>query len=179
MEIILLVLTLSVDAFVASIAYGNNEIKIPLSSILIINLVCSLFLGLSVFLGSSIKKFLPDNLATLLSFSILILLGIYYLLESFVKSYLRNKTKDKNLKFKVFNIWIIVNVYIDETQADLDKSKNLDYKEALYLGAALSLDSLAVGFGGSLGNINCLSLVSLSFIFGMFSIYSELLLGKK
>lgn len=59
LETILLVLTLSLDAFVASIAYGANKIKIPRSSCLIINLVCSLFLGFSVFLGYGLKKFLP------------------------------------------------------------------------------------------------------------------------
>ena len=180
METILLVLTLSLDAFVASIAYGTNKIKIPSYSILIINLVSSLFLGFSVFLGYSVKKFLPGNLTVFLSFSILFLLGIYYLLESFVKSYLKKKSeKNKKLKIKLFDIWVFVDIYVDETQADLNKSKDLDFREAIYLGAALSLDSLAVGFGSSLGSINYLHVISLTFIIGILALCSGLFIGKK
>lgn len=180
METILLVLTLSLDAFVASIAYGANKIRIPYSSCLIINLVCSLLLGFSVFLGYSVKKFLPGNLAVTLSFIILLLLGIYYLLESFVKSYLKKKSqKKRKLKFKLFSIWVFIDIYVDEIQADLNHSKDLDLKEAIYLGTALSLDSLAVGFGSSLGNINYLHVISLSFLIGILALCSGLFLGKK
>ncbi len=49
MENILLVLVLSLDAFMASIAYGTNKIKMPFKSILIIDMVCAIFLALSIF----------------------------------------------------------------------------------------------------------------------------------
>ncbi len=180
METILLVLTLSLDAFVASIAYGANKIRIPFSSIFIINFICSLFLGFSVFLGYIIKKVLPGNLAGILSFSILLLLGVYYLLESFVKSYLKKRSKkNRNLKIKLFDIWVFIDIYVDETQADFNKSKNLNIREAVYLGAALSLDSLAVGFGSSLASINYLHVILLSFFIGFISLYSGLFVGKQ
>lgn len=180
LETILLVLTLSLDAFVASIAYGANKIKIPCSSVFIINLVCSLFLGFSIFLGYGLKQFLPGNLAVILSFTILILLGIYYLLESFIKSYLKKKSqKNKNLKIKLFDIWIFIDIYVDETQADLNQSKNLNFKEAIYLGSTLSLDSLAVGFGSSLGSINYVHVISLSFFIGILALCGGLFIGEK
>ena len=48
-ETLLLVFTLSLDAFVASIAYGTNEIEVPFVSIAIINVTCSSLLALSLF----------------------------------------------------------------------------------------------------------------------------------
>lgn len=178
LENLLLVLALSLDAFVASIGYGTNRIKIPFSSILIISLLCSSSLGISLFLGSQFKKVLSGNLGPIISFIILILLGIYYLFEGILKSYLKDKSSGK-VKIKLFNIWLIIDIYIDGTKADLNLSKTLDPKEALYLAIALSLDSLAVGFASSLGNVNYLSVIGLSIVVGIISIWAGLGLGKK
>lgn len=180
METILLVLALSLDAFVASIAYGTNKIKIPFKSITIINVVCALSLALSIFLGTMVKKVLPQNLTIIISFLILILLGFYYLFESIVKSYLKKRSSLKEkVKFKLFNIWFIIDIYVDETKADLDKSKNLSSKEALYLATALSLDSIAIGFGSGLGSINYLNIIFLSLIFHMVALWGGLYIGEK
>lgn len=180
MEIILLVLTLSMDAFVASIAYGTSDIKIPLKSIVIIDIVCAAFLALSMFLGSLLKKVLPSDLTIMISFILLMVLGIYYLFESIIKRYLEKKTHSKKqVKLKLFNIWLIIDIYIDETKADLDNSKTLNLKEALYLAIALSLDSIAIGFGSGIGNINYIVVIILSLIWDVVAIWGGLLLGRK
>ncbi|MBC8590277.1 sporulation membrane protein YtaF [Wansuia hejianensis] len=180
MEYILLVLTLSLDAFVASIAYGSKKIKIPFLSILTINLVCSLFLGLSIVLGSLFKRILPSSTASILSAAILIGLGVFYLFESIVKNILEKKSdSNKKLKLKISDIWFIIDIYVDETMADLDKSNRLEAKEAVYLATALSLDSIGIGFGSSLVNINYISIMILSVIVGVISIFSGLILGEK
>lgn len=180
MENILLVLALSLDAFVASIAYGSNKIKIPFLSLVIINIVCSSLLASAMFFGSQIKKILPESITLTLSFAIFFLLGIYYLLESIIKSYLKKRfdTSEK-VRIKLFDIWLIIDIYVDGTKADINKSKILDSKEALYLAVALSLDSLAVGFGSSLGNTNYLHVIALSLVVGIISIWSGIFLGKK
>ena len=180
METILLVFTLSLDAFVASIAYGTNKIKIPFLSLIIINTMCSIFLAASVLLGSQIKRIISHNIAITLSFSILFLLGVYYLCESMVKAYLKkNFASKEKVKIKLFDMCFIVDVYVDETKADFNHSKILEAKEAVYLAIALSLDSLAVGFGSSLVSINYFYVIGLSFIMGMFSIWAGSFLGKK
>lgn len=179
LETLLLVAVLSIDAFVASIAYGTSKIKVPIKSIVIINVVCSAFLGLSLFLGSVIKHFIPENITIIISFFILIFLGIYYLFESIVKSNLSKKSKpSKMVKFRVFDLQFIINIYVDETRADVDNSKYLSSKEAFYLAVALSLDSLAVGFGSSLVDINYIQILILSLVFGMIAVWSGLLLGR-
>lgn len=180
MENILLVLAVSLDSFVASIAYGAKKIKIPFSSIMIINMISSLFLGLSIFVGHMLKRIIPGHFTSIIGFLILFLMGVYYLFESIVKAYLKSKTSsNEELELKLFDIRFIIHVYIDETKADMDSSQKLDPKEALYLGTALSLDSLTIGFGSSFGNINYGLVIILSMIIGILGVKCGLRIGEK
>ena len=179
-ETLLLVLALSLDAFVASIAYGTNKIKIPLSSATLMSIICSSFLAIALFLGSLVKNFIPSNITTLTSFIILLVLGIYYLFESLIKTYLRKQQNlNKKLQMNICNMCFVLDIYLDETKADLNNSKNLNLKESIYLATALSLDSLAVGFAESLGSINYFQVIIYSLICGFISIILGTLIGRK
>lgn len=164
---LILVLSLCIDTFVTSMAYSSDRIKIPFSSGLIINAICSLSLAISLLFGSIVKDFLPTNIAPLLSFSLLLILGIYRLFESFFKNSIKKYCAiGAPLTFKIFDFKFVLEIYADEIKADYDKSKILSAKEAFYLAIALSLDSLTVGFGCSLGSINYLYAIILSFLVG-------------
>lgn len=164
---LILVLSLCIDTFVTSIVYSSNKIKIPVVSGLIIDTICSLFLAISLFFGYLIKDFIPINIASTISFLLLLILGVYRLFEAFFKNLIK-KYYDKGspLTFKIFEFKFILQIYADEVKADLDESKILSPKEAFFLAVALSLDSLTVGFGCSLGTVNYLATVLLSFLVG-------------
>lgn len=180
LESILLVLALSLDAFAASIAYGLNDIKIPIRSILIIDFVCAFFLSLSMLIGSMFRVLIPERFLIIVSFLILLSLGIYYLFEGIVKANLEKALKsNKKIKVNVFNLDLIVEIYVDQTKADINYSKDLSSKEALYLGTALSLDSIAVGFGSGIVDINYLQVIIFSLIFGIVAIWGGLFMGRK
>lgn len=180
MEIILLVLAISLDSFLVSIHYGIKKIKIPLVSIIIINMICSLILGTSIFLGNEAQRFLPSHMTSIISFLILLLLGIYYLFEGLIKFYLESKSNHEGkLEIGFADIRFIINLYLDGTHADKDKSKVLDSKEAIYLALALSLDSLTIGFGSGLSNMDYMYVMFCSFVAGFLSIFSGLIVGKK
>jgi putative sporulation protein YtaF len=180
LESLLLVSSLCIDSFVASIAYGTSKIHIPNISKIIINLVCTLTLACSLLIGSILKSFLPSNLPVILGFFLLMLLGIYRLFESIFKSYISKYSRsDKPLTFKIFDFKFILQVYADEIKADFDNSKSLNIKESFYLGLALSLDSLAVGIGSSLCNVNYFEVLILCFIIGLISVSFGSFLGKK
>ena len=164
---LILVLSLCIDTFVTSIVYSSNKIKIPVVSGLIIDTICSLFLAISLFFGYLIKDFIPINIASTISFLLLLILGVYRLFEAFFKNLIK-KYYDKGspLTFKIIEFKFILQIYADEVKADLDESKILSPKEAFFLAVALSLDSLTVGFGCSLGTVNYLATVLLSFLVG-------------
>ena len=159
LQSLLLVFSLCLDTFVASIAYGTDKIKIPFYSSIIINLVCSSFLGIALFLGDLLNNFMPINVATYLSFFLLLGLGIYRVFEVFCKKYIKKfSNKDKPLTFKVFDFKFVLQIYADEIKADYDNSKLLSAKEAF---------SLAVGFGSGLGYVNYAQVIILCFLVGI------------
>lgn len=179
-ESLLIVSSVCIDAFVASMAYGANKIKIPALSAIVISLIGSLVLGISLFFGGFIKDFLPGSTPKILSFIILMFLGIYRLFESIFKTFIKkHSNSDKPLTFKLFDFDFVLQVYADETIADFDNSKILTIKEAIYLALALSMDSLAVGFGSSLGNINYIQVIILCFIVGFIAVSIGVFIGKK
>ncbi|WP_032122373.1 sporulation membrane protein YtaF [Clostridium amazonitimonense] len=179
-EALLLAASCSLDAFVASIAYGTNKVKIPFISIQIINLVCSSILAISLFFGSIVKKFLPGNISTIISFIALMLLGGRYIIQSIIKSYVeKNKNSDKSIKFKLYDLRFVLNIYVSESEEDSSSLKSVKSKEAFYLAVALSLDSLAVGFASALGSINYKQVVLFSLITDAVAVWAGLFLGRK
>lgn len=180
MEVLILVLSLVIDSFVASIAYGADKIKIPNIYIIIMNIISCLILTFSLTLGNCLEDIMPPYLPKYISFAIFVILGVYKLFEGFFKKYMSKFLKNKEkLTFKLFDFKFILQVYIDETKADFDESKTISLKESIYLAMALSIDSLAVGFGASFININPLLMIIFCFIFGICSIKLGSFIGKK
>ena len=144
LEPLVLVTALSVDAFVASFAYGTNQIKIPFRSVAVISGICSAILGVSLFLGSLVRPFMPEHLAGVLCFSILFLLGIAKLCDSAIKSLIRRSQGiHKKISFSAMHLRFILDVYANPENADSDCSKSLSAVEAAPLAIALSLEGLA------------------------------------
>ena len=95
-EAAILASSCSIDAFVASFAYGSNKVKIPMLSIQIINLICSGILGLSFVIGGIIMDYLPQWLITAACFSILFIMGFVKLLSSIFQYIINKKANCKN-----------------------------------------------------------------------------------
>ena len=152
LEAAVLAAALSMDAFVASFAYGSNKIRIPLLSAQIINVICSSVVGVSM-------------LATAICFVLLFILGLVKLLDSLTKSIIRKHNNlEKQIHFSLLNFRFVLSLYADPEKADRDHSKTISPGEAASLAVALSLDGMAVGFGAALGNLNILAVFLCSLI---------------
>lgn len=155
LEAVILASTLSVDAFIASFAYGNTKIKIQFPTVLIISLVSSGILGIFLFLGGLVRPYLPSNLGSILCFAVLFLIGMTKILDNLMKSIIRRQGElSKNIHFSLFHLRFILNVYADPELVDVDSSKTISPMEACSLAVALSLDGMAAGFGAALGEVN-------------------------
>ena len=180
LEPLVLVTALSVDAFVASFAYGTNQIKIPFRSVAVISGICSAILGVSLFLGSLVRPFMPEHLAGVLCFSILFLLGIAKLCDSAIKSLIRRSQGiHKKISFSAMHLRFILDVYANPENADSDCSKSLSAAEAAPLAIALSLDGLAVGFGAALSEAAPLRVVLFSLVANVIAVCAGSLTGNK
>lgn len=179
-ESLLLVIILSLDAFVASFAYGTDKIKIPFSSVIVINLICSGILAIALFLGSIIKPFMPEHLTTVICFILLMGLGVVRFSATSIKGFLRKcDNHTKNLEFKFFDIHFLLRVYADSTEADKDHSRVLSPIEAASLAFALSLDGLALGFGTGLTEVSYIQVIIFSLISTMIAVLLGCFIGNK
>ncbi|KEH99404.1 manganese efflux pump [Clostridium massiliodielmoense] len=177
---IILVTSLCIDAFVASFGYGTNKIKIPFSSTTVINVVCSTVLAISLFAGSIVRKFLPENLTIAICFGILFILGSLRLFESLFKSHLRkNDLTTKSFTFKIFDINFNLNLSADEDVLDTSNHRILKPGEAFTLALACSLDGMAIGFGSGLAGVNYFQVVGFSLISDMVAVMLGCFLGRK
>lgn len=180
LEAVILASSLSLDAFFASFAYGSNKIKIPFSSAMIINAVCSGILGISLILGSLIRPWLSPGISSCICFLILFAIGMIKLLDNITKAFIRKHGElSKDIRFSLLNFRFVLNVYADPEKADADLSKSISPAEAFSLAIALSLDGMAVGFGAALGEVNGPAVFLSSLITGAAAVLLGSLLGNK
>ena len=81
MQVILLIIAVSVDVFVACVACGSEQIKIGSAAALCISTVCSGILGISLYAGMALQGVLLKKYALYLSFFGLLAVGIFKLTE--------------------------------------------------------------------------------------------------
>lgn len=174
----LLVTALSLDSFLASLAYGTKHIRIPIQSALLISSIGVLFLSLSLYAANLLQHFIPQWICSSISFSIFFLIGLSSFFQGTVKRILK-KYKRKQLEFEYSGISFVLDVYLDETKADSDHSNYLSLKEAAYLAVALSIDSLVSGFAMGISILHPLPVLIISFLMGIFVILFGSFLGKK
>ena len=117
---ILLALSVSIDSLGIGITYGIKNTKIAKISNFILFAISFCTTCGSIFLGHYIAVILSPTFATFLGSSFLIILGIYNIYKSI---------NNPPINF------------------DTDHSNDIDKKEAILLGLALSIDSFCVGIG--------------------------------
>jgi len=160
-----LTLALSIDAMVSGFAYGTRQIKIPAGSTITITMICGLMLAAAMLSGNYLNQFISEKVAAIICFTILLILGIIKLFDSFFKTVInKNNGIKKRINFSLFNIRFILNIYANPEHADTDYSHVLSPLEAVSLALALSLDGLAVGFGAGLKGMNIFLITLLSLI---------------
>jgi len=169
--------SLSVDAFTAGFAYGSKKIRIPLISVAVVSVVCSVIMGISLFLGHMVLPFLPEGLASGIAFVVLFFIGLTKLLDGIVKTIIRKYTFDKAFRFSVFDLQFILRLYADPEAADKDVSSHISMGEAVALAISLSLDGMAVGFAAALAGVNPWALIGWSLITNAIAIVAGRKLG--
>ena len=176
----MLVTALTMDAFVASFAYGTHKIKIPFLSVVVINLISSGVLSVSLLLGSTIRPYLPKHLTSWFCFGLLLILGLVKLFDSSIKRAIqKNGGQQREIEFSAFDLNFILKIYADPPKADIDQSYTLTPTEAVSLAVAVSLDGLAVGFGAGLAQLNAVVVLLLSFLTGILAVLLGALMGRK
>ena len=179
-HILVLVLALCMDTFVASMAYGANKVHITWEKIVAMNAVCSGCLGIALAAGSILDDLVPETMTRTVCFISLFLLGIVKLLDYFIKKYInRHVSLHKGITFSFSGLRVIVNIYGDPMAADWAHSQSLSWKEVLFLSFAMSIDSLIAGALSAFLEIPVGLTMGTAFIMGIVVMAAGLFLGRK
>ncbi len=121
---ILLALSSSIDALGLGITYGLKNTKISKSAYIILVLIFSSTATLSLIAGNIIKNYLQESVANFIGSFFIVCIGIFIIIQAF-----RQKKKEK-------------------------VPGNVNNKDAILLGLALSIDSFGVIIGGIIAGIS-------------------------
>lgn len=153
---ILLALSVSIDSLGIGISYGIKHTKISKTSNFTLFSISFIVTSISIIIGNTISSILSEKFSVLLGSAFLMLLGFYGIY--------------KNISNKTSNY-------------DFNNSNEIDKKEAIFLGLALSIDSFCVGLGSGIIGFNDLLLPIFVSVFQLFFIncstnIANLLLSK-
>lgn len=178
-----LALSLSIDSIGIGITYGLRNTRIPIISKLILFFISVIFTTISLMLGNLITLFLPEYIANFIGSFILIFIGIWILFQIFHTSKNENNSLTTN-EPKIYSLFIkflgiTIQIIKHPNSSDLDNSKIIDYKEAFFLGIALSIDSISVSIGTGITGINSFLFPMMVAIFHISFLFLGNFLGKK
>ena len=170
---LLLTIAVCTDSFAAAVGIGGAGIKIPFRSAVVVSFVGTFFLTASAAASEFLKLCINSELFGIMSFFLLLGLGIFNLFQNFFKEMIAKSPRfgrDKNSPAKLF---------FDETAADADNSKSISVKEALALSVALSADSVVTGISSGSLELNLPLLSAVCFLTGIPAVILGVRLGKK
>lgn len=162
LSIFIFALALSMDGFGAGIVYGTRKIRLPLTSLAIVGLTSSTAIGISMFFGNLVTRYVSVKVAGTAGAVILILMGLRMIVQTWStrkrEELTRARAEDPAadleseaiFKFQIKSLGLVVQILREPAAADIDNSGHINTREALFLSLALAVDSLVAGFGASM-----------------------------
>ncbi len=122
------------DGFVAALALGYRQIRIPFLSICVVGMCSGVVTCMAMMLGHLLYKQFPDIDVNVLGSWMFISLGMYMLAQRYIKmNWYRNR--------------LVIQILFTPQKADIDQSGSISMIEASWLGISLSLDAIGAGLG--------------------------------
>lgn len=115
---------ISLDSFFVTLAYGNKVIRIPCVCSIVIALLETIILALAILFANVIQGYIPVSVGNLLGCILFLFIDCMTIGKQVIKNFFQ-KYRDKTVKIVYHGIMLAIDVYVDETKADLDRSKYL------------------------------------------------------
>ena len=163
-SILFFAVSANMDNFIIGISYGIKKIKIHFYANLVIAAITCAGTVISMLIGKALGFFLPERLGAIFGSVILISMGFYYIFK-----YVYNLVKKK-----FYGDWPIDH----PEKFDKDNSGNIDLKESVVLGIALTLNNTCLGIGASIGGYNIAVSAGVIFIMSILTIFLGNMIGK-
>lgn len=171
---ILFVLSASFDVFVVAMSYGFKNIKIKPSINFVISFISSLGTFISMEIGLALTNIIPLSIVNILGSIIMLLLGLYCLLD-----YRKVLKKSTNHKDRNLNPSSPIVILEKPEIADTNKSGTIEFKESILLSIALALNNVGLGIGASIAGLHIILTTIVTLIITIILIPLGFLCSKK
>lgn len=158
---VLFAFSANIDTFVVGMSYGIQKTHISFLQKVLISMITLAGTFLSISMGIHLLPFLPPQAAQIAGSTLLIVLGIYYLIKSIVKSFRERVTSCQAGPSSAAQDWL-----------------SLSMKEAVIIGLALSINNIGMGIGVSVTGVGLLFTSGVTFFISMAFLYLGNNLGK-
>ncbi len=146
----------NIDNISVRIAYSLKGVKIDIYKNILISVITFIMSTLSAFLGDYLVNFISPSMCNIFTAIIFVCLGLYFIFEPYIKH-----KKASNF----------IEIIMDPDNADIDNSKNIDFKEAIFLGIALNLNNIGGSLSAGVIGINIYLIGELSTLFSFISLW--------
>lgn len=171
--IIFISLANNLDNIGVRIAYSLRGIKISIQKNLWISFITFIISSFAAFLGATISGLIDKKLCSYISMFLLIIIGLWIIIDSQIKK--RKNSVESTTTKKSKNLLTI----LDKPEcADLDNSKEIDFKEATLLGVALSINNIGGGISAGMIGLNSFYVGLLSAIISFLALFTGNYLTK-
>lgn len=155
LQLVILSIALSMDGFGVGVTLGMRGMKLPFKSIVVISICSAISLGIAMLIGEFISQHISQGAAEKTGGVILILLGIWLVVQFFKKETIETQSTEKMIfNFEIKSLGVVIHILQKPTDVDFDKSGTINGVEALVLGVALSLDAFGAGIGAAMIGIS-------------------------
>lgn len=158
-SLLALAFAVSLDGFGVGVTYGMRRIKIPLWSVMIITSCSALVILASMYIGKWLAYFLSPAATHYVGGVILIGIGLWAIYNARPKESCQEERIEQErvsrestslVAFEIKSLGLVIQILKRPTDADIDRSGTISGVEAMFLGAALSLDAFGAGIGAAI-----------------------------
>jgi putative sporulation protein YtaF len=165
--ILLIALANNLDNIGVRIAYSIRGIKISNLKNLWISVITFIISSLAALSGTAISFFLSRSISSFISMLLLTAIGVWIIIEPYIKKKDKNEARsDRKKRSGIFTI------LKRPEKADMDDSKEIDFKEATFLGIALSVNNIGGGLSAGMIGLNYIFIGLFSAVISFLALWS-------
>ncbi len=165
----------SIDNLGVGISYGIRKIQIRIGPNILMAVICFLMSMAGISFGLWLSKILPGMLPVIFGAFLLFIIGIRIILLSVP----RKKEVSKKESGETKQAASITGILRNPEVADVDKSGEIGWGEAILLGVALSANALTNGLGAGLLGLSPLAISITAAIGSFISVWAGVNAGVK
>ncbi len=168
---IFIALTNNVDNVTARIAYSIKGIRISLPINIYISIITFIISGGAAYSGTTVTNFLSQKATSIIAMILLSAIGLWMIFEPYIKGS-KHHNGDNPAGPAQANPVGIIEIMTEPEKADMDQSLHIDFKEATFLGIALSINNIGGGLSAGMIGINAVTMGFLSAVVNFIALWA-------